>query len=175
MQRVDRRRTAAVTVATSPSKPAPGDRPTESAGAGAIYDRSSLTGDYFPASERGRVWSFILGGEIGTGVESFRVYRSVKEERMLAANPKLGALLRNLADDAKSANGMADVRKTIEVNFADYLQFRVSEIKIRSRRWATVFWISEVVLGSLAGTWIVRRLASAGRLEAPNPPAKLDE
>jgi hypothetical protein len=120
------------------------------------------------------VFLAILGGEIGTGVESFRVYRSAREERVFATNPKLAALLRNLAD-AKSDQSAADVRQTIDVNFADYLQFRVSDLKIQSQRWATVFWISEVVLGGLAGTWMFRRLAKPPRLEAPEPPAKLDE
>jgi hypothetical protein len=124
----------------------------------------------------------ILGGQVGTAFESYRVYRGA-EERALAANPKRAAVLRmlqslNLPEDAKSDKTVADVRKTIGANgtsFADYLQFRVSELKIQSRRWATVLWILEVMLGSLAGTWIFRRLAPAARLEAPDPPAKLDE
>lgn len=121
------------------------------------------------------VFLVILCGQIGTGVESFRVYRSADEDRVFAKNPKLAALLKNLSGDAKSANTVADLRKTVGLNFADYLQFRVSELKIQSRRWATVFWISEIVLGSLAGTWFFRRIAPAARLDVSEPAAKLDE
>jgi MFS family permease len=38
---------------------------------------ASLTGDYFPASERGRVWAYILGGEIAGTAAGFIVSGSV--------------------------------------------------------------------------------------------------
>jgi hypothetical protein len=128
------------------------------------------------------VFSVILGGQAGTAFESYRVYRAA-EERALAANPKRAAALAmlqslHLPEDARSEKIVADARATIGTNgtsFANYLQFRVSELTIHSRRVATAFWISEIVLGSVAGTWIFRRLAPAAELEASDPPAKLDE
>jgi hypothetical protein len=132
--------------------------------------------------ECGLVFLVIVGGQIGTAIESHRVFRAA-EEQAIAANPKRAAALRmlqlvNLPDDAKSAQAVADARKTIGVNgtsFTDYLQFRVSELGIRSRRLAIAIWVLEIVLGSLAGTWIFRRLAAAERLDASEPPAKLEE
>jgi hypothetical protein len=126
------------------------------------------------------VFLIILGGQIGTTFESYRVYRKAEERRM-AADPKRALavrLLQSLPADAKSQKTQTDVRNTIGAtgtSFTDYLQFRLLELKVESRRVATAFWISEVVLGTLAGTWIFRRLAPAGELEAPDPSAKLDE
>jgi hypothetical protein len=127
------------------------------------------------------VFLVILGGQVGMAVESHRVYRAA-EERGVAANPKRAAALRllqsvKLPDDAKSEKMIAETRKTIGANgtsFTDYLQFRVSELGVQSRRLAESIWIVEIVLGSLAGTWIFRRLARAERLEAFGPPAKLE-
>jgi hypothetical protein len=128
------------------------------------------------------VFVVIAAGQMGMAVESYRVYRTA-EERALAANPKRAAALQmlqslNLPDDAKSEQAVADVRKTIGTNgttFVDFLQYRVSQIGIQSRRVATVFWVVELVLGGAAGTWIFRRLTLSLRLEASDPPAKLDE
>jgi hypothetical protein len=129
----------------------------------------------------GVVFLVIIAGQIGTAVESRRLYR-VEEERVAAANPKRLAVLRMLqsvktTDDPKTKQMAADVRKTLgihDTSFADYLQFRVSEIGVHSHRLAEAIWILEIGLGSLAGTWIFRRLATAPRLEAPGPPAKLE-
>jgi hypothetical protein len=128
------------------------------------------------------VFVVIAAGQIGMAVESYRVYRTA-EERALAANPKRAAVLQmlqsvKLPDDATSEKSVADVRKTIGASgatFAEYLQYRVSQIGIQSRRLATVFWVVEVVLGGAAGTWIFRRLTFSPRLEVSDPPAKLDE
>jgi hypothetical protein len=128
------------------------------------------------------VFLVIAAGQLGMAVESYRVFRTA-EERALAANPKRAAALQmlqslNLPDDGKSEKTVADVRKTIGANgtaFADYLQYRVSQIGIQSRRAAAVFWVVELVLGGAAGTWIFRRLVKAARLEASDPPAKLNE
>jgi MFS family permease len=38
---------------------------------------ASLTGDYFPAAERGRIWSYILGGEVAGSAVGFIVSGSV--------------------------------------------------------------------------------------------------
>lgn len=130
----------------------------------------------------GVVFLVLLGGQVGTTVESYRLYRAA-EIRALAANPKRAAALRMLEsvkmpDDPTSAKMVADARKTIGVHgtsFADYLQFRLSEAGVRSRRLATFIWLLEIGLGSLAGTWIFRRFMPAARLEAPAPAAKLDE
>jgi hypothetical protein len=130
----------------------------------------------------GIVFLSILGGQIGMAVESHRLFRA-DEERMLAAHPKRLAVLRMLQsvktpDDPKSKQMADDVRQTIGAHgtsFADYLQFRVSEIGVHSHRLAWAIWIVEIGLGSLAGTWIFRRLAPAPRLEASGPTAKLDE
>ncbi|HEX4070668.1 MAG TPA: hypothetical protein VHX68_05845 [Planctomycetaceae bacterium] len=129
----------------------------------------------------GVVFLVIVAGQIGMAVESHRLYRA-EEERGVAANPKRLAVLRMLQsvktpDDPKTKQMAADVRKTLGVrgtSFADYLQFRVSEIGVHSHRLAEAIWILEIGLGSLAGTWIFRRLAPAPRLEAPGPPAKLE-
>jgi len=130
----------------------------------------------------GVVFLVILGGQLATAVESHRVYR-LAEERALAAHPKRLAALRmlesvKLPEDARSKQTVADVRKTIGVrgtSFADYLQFRVSEVGIQSRRAAQAIWIVEILLGSLAGTWIFRRLAPSAQLEPSGPAAKLEE
>jgi len=128
------------------------------------------------------VFLVLLCGQVGTAVESHRLYQAA-EERALVANPKRAAALRmlqsiKLPDNPKSKQVVDDVRHTIGVHgtsFADYLQFRVSDLGIPSRRLALGIWILEVVLGSLAGTWIFRRLAPPIRLEAPGTPAKLEE
>ena len=130
----------------------------------------------------GVVFLVILCGQVGMAVESHRLYRAA-EERALVANPKRAAALRmlqsvRLPDDPKSKQVVNDVRRTIGArgtSFADYLQFRVSELGIQSRPLAQAIWILEIGLGSLAGTWIFRRLAPAARLEASGPPAKLEE
>jgi hypothetical protein len=129
----------------------------------------------------GVVFLVILGGQVGMAFESHRLYREA-EQRALKEHPKRAAALSllqsvKLPDDAKSKQTDADLRKTIGVrgtSFADYLQFRVSDLGIESRRGALVIWIVEVALGSLAGSWIFRRLAPAERLDAPEQPAKLD-
>ncbi len=129
----------------------------------------------------GVVFLVILCGQVGMAVESHRLYRAA-EERALVANPKRAAALRmlqsvRLPDDPKSKQVVNDVRRTIGArgtSFADYLQFRVSELGIQSRPIAQAIWILEIGLGSLAGTWNFRRLAPAARLEASGPPAKLE-
>ena len=96
----------------------------------------------------------------------------------LAANPKRAAALAmlqslHLPEDARSAKIVADARKTIGTNgtsFANYLQFRVSELKLQSQRVAAAFWISEIVLGSVAGTWILA-IGPGGRVGG-TPPAR---
>jgi hypothetical protein len=116
------------------------------------------------------VWSavvflVILGGQIGMAAESNRLDRAA-EERALAANPKRAALLRMLEsgkfpNDPKSKQIADDARRTIGArgtSFADYLQFRVSALGIKSRPVAAAIWILEIGLGSAAGTWIFGRL-----------------
>jgi hypothetical protein len=152
--------------------------------AGGIAARLASIFELSPASRgasAGVVFLVIVAGQIGMAVESHRLYRA-ELERVVAANPKRRAVLRMLQsvktpDDPKTKQLTADVRKTIGVHdtsFADYLQFRVSEIGVHSHRLAEAIWILEIGLGSLAGTWIFRRLATAPRLEAPGPPAKLE-
>jgi hypothetical protein len=152
--------------------------------AGWIAARLATIFEFSPSSRRaaaGVVFLVIAAGQIGMAVESHRLYRA-EEQRIVAANPKRLAILRMLQavktpDDPKTKQMAADVRKTLgvqDVSFADYLQFRVSDIGVHSHRLAEAIWILEIGLGSLAGTWIFRRLATVPRLEAPGPPAKLD-
>jgi len=152
--------------------------------AGGVAARLALAFDLLAVSKAWGscvVFLVILGGQVGMAVESHRLYRAA-EERALLANPKRAAALRmlqsvKLPDNPKSKQIVDDTRRTIGVrgtSFADYLQFRVSDLGIQSRHMAQAIWILEIVLGSLAGTWIFRKLTRAARLEVSAPPAKLE-
>ena len=115
--------------------------------------------------------SFLLvaiAGQIGIGVESYRLDRSERERRE-RSDPK-NVLARRLLDSANEPSD-PNSRATFDEfrrnysrpgpSFGDYLQFRVSGIGIQSNWTAALFWGAEVVLGGLAASWIYSR--SLGR------------
>jgi hypothetical protein len=48
-----------------------------------------------------------------------------------------------------------------DMSFAGYLRYRVSELGEWAQRAGIAIWIVEILLGSIAGTWIFRRLDAA--------------
>jgi hypothetical protein len=56
-------------------------------------------------------------------------------------------------------------------SFTSYLRYRISPLGPAIQLFAAIIWVCEIALGSLAGTWLFRRLT---RLDAGSPAAKLD-
>jgi hypothetical protein len=109
-----------------------------------------------------------VAGQIGIAAESFRVERA-EEQRLERANPNQ-LLARRLLEsaqeppDAKSRAALDEFRRThvrAGDSFGDYLEFRVSNLGIRSKWGAELFWAAEVVLGGLAAGWIFFRRSGA--------------
>jgi len=105
-----------------------------------------------------------IAGQIGIGVESYRLDRS-EQERREQSDPK-NVLARRLLDsanepsDPKSRATFDEFRRSFRrpgPSFGDYLQFRVSGIGIQSNWTAALFWGAEVVLGAVAASWIYSR------------------
>jgi hypothetical protein len=119
------------------------------------------------------LWTFLVvilavAGQIGIAVESFRLTRA-EEQRLERANPNQ-LLARRLLEsvqeppDAKSQASLDEFRRThvrAGDSFGDYLEFRVSNLGIRSKWGAELFWAAEVVLGGLAAGWIFFRRSGA--------------
>jgi hypothetical protein len=113
------------------------------------------------------VFVVILAGQVGMALESQRL-GTLAEQKALATNSKRAALLRILEsskfpDDPQSKQTADEALHTIGAqgrSFADYLQFRVSGLGIKSRRLAAAIWILEIFLGSLAGMGIFIRITS---------------
>jgi hypothetical protein len=114
------------------------------------------------------VFVVAIAGQIGIGVESYRLDRSEQESRE-RSDPK-NVLARRLLDsanepsDPKSRATFDEFRRNFSrpgPSFGDYLQFRVSGIGIQSTWTAALFWGAEVVLGGVAASWIYSR--SLGR------------
>jgi hypothetical protein len=116
-----------------------------------------------------------IAGQIGIAAESFRITRA-EEQRLERANPNQ-LLARRLLEsaqeppDAKSRASLDEFRRThvrAGDSFGDYLEFRVSNLGIRSKGGPALFWAAEVVLGGLAAGWIFFRRSGA---RSTGPPA----
>jgi hypothetical protein len=130
-----------------------------------------------------------VAGQIGIAAESFRLERA-EELRLERANPNQ-LLARRLLEsaqeppDAKSRASLDEFRRThvrAGDSFGGYLQFRVSNLGIRSKWGAALFWAGEVVLGALAAGWIFSRRSGprsvgppASAFDATGGSAKLEE
>ncbi len=135
------------------------------------------------ARTRSRPWLRLIlvvilavAGQIGIAAESFRVERA-EEQRLERANPNQ-LLARRLLEsaqeppDAKSRASLDEFRRThvrAGDSFGDYLEFRVSNLGIRSKWGAELFWAAEMVLGGLAAGWIFSRRSGA---RSPDPPLR---
>jgi hypothetical protein len=115
-----------------------------------------------------------LAGQVGTALESYRVQRADEQTRE-RADPKQ-VLARRLLEsanepsDARSQSTLEEFRRSREgpgTSFADYLQFRVSSLGLRSKWAGELFWVVELVLGGIAAGWIFRR-----RTVAPAAPSQ---
>ncbi len=118
-----------------------------------------------------------IAGQIGIAAESFRVERA-EEQRLERANPNQ-LLARRLLEsaqeppDAKSRASLDEFRRNYNRagdSFGDYLEFRVSNLGIRSKWGASLFWVAEVALGGLAAGWIFS-WRSGHRPSVLRPPA----
>jgi hypothetical protein len=127
------------------------------------------------------VFVVALAGQIGIAAESYRIERSDRQRRE-RADPKQ-VLARRLLEsaseppDAKSQATLDEFRLSYGgpgTSFGDYLQFRVSNIGIQSKRAAALFWGSELVLGGLAASWCFLR-SGRGALAGSRAVAELDD
>ncbi len=150
-----------------------------------------------PAGPMTMVFFLSLAAQAGTALESQRLLRAENERALASDRKKLTGLkmLRSapIPQDPKSRETVESMRRLLEGpggTFADYLQFRVSEIGIKSRRVAAAIWTVEMVLGGLAAAWIFRRAlydpppsshaaqshtpSAGGRLDEGGPPVNLE-
>jgi hypothetical protein len=134
---------------------------------------------------------FALAGQVGVALESYRMQRFDEQVRERAdPQQQLARRLLESANepaDAKSKSTLDEFRRSREgpgSSFAEYLRFRVSDIGIRSKWAAVLFWAVEIGLGSLAAGWLFRRRMPTAAGESPTSgpafdagigPAKLDE
>jgi len=130
----------------------------------------------------------IVAGLVGMTAESFRVWRNGNRQLPLM-DPSTSLALRMLdsqkpSDDPKTKEIAEEMRQSIgrsiesrrelareRESFSGYLRYRISPLGPAIQPFAAVVWVFEIALGSLAGTWLFRRLT---RLDADRHAAKLD-
>jgi hypothetical protein len=120
------------------------------------------------------VCALILVGQVGLGLESWRVQRTAERRKIAADTKRTTALamieMASASGDEKSRAAADEARQTIGGTvrtFPGYLRYRVSELGTGAECAAWAIWIGEIALSSAAGTWLFASLfESVGRGKA---------
>lgn len=129
----------------------------------------------------------IAGGEVLMAVEAHRIYVAQYEmrfrrdqEKMMAAGLPSGTQPKTENDGSddfsdRVSRSLQSLHERSELldqvlaentRFSTYLQLRVSALGSWPSPWPLVFWIGEVIAGSLSGVWLFRRLTGGEKQSA---------
>lgn len=121
-----------------------------------------LSGQILETPHRWVVWPalvLIVVAEVGLTLESHRLWVAAFERRQQDANASV--MLRQLESQPDVPAGFKDEfaqARAERTGFTSYLKARASALGEWDSPWPAVLWLGEMLVGSLAGAWLFRRL-----------------